>query len=344
MAQNGEEFPQNTHNIPYFSEMSEQLTIDFSEWTTPGSQRPHTPAGEDLRSVADRKSAEMIAANPDNEPICYLSFGSGSSGNSCYVGTRQGGIIVDAGVDADKIVSTLRVNGVSMSNVKGLCLTHDHSDHVRYAYKLLRQNKHIKLYCTNRVLNAILRRHNISSRIKDYHVAIFKEFPFKIGGFSITAFDVPHDAADNAGFCIEYGNRRFVIATDMGEISERARYYMTGAKFLMIEANYDFDMLRRGPYPEYLKARIRTGHGHMDNADTATFLADIADKGLRNIFLCHLSKDNNKPELALSIIQQALEERGLKVGDGSGSLEDRNSDISLMALPRFEPTPWMRLR
>lgn len=133
---------------------------------------------------------------------------------------------MDAGVDSDRIADTLRVNGVSMSQVKGLCLTHDHSDHVRYAYKLLRANKHLRLYCTNRVLNAILRRHSISKRIKDYHVPIFKEFPFKLADFTVTAFDVPHDAADNAGFCLEYGDKCFVMATDLGEVSERARFYM----------------------------------------------------------------------------------------------------------------------
>lgn len=327
--------------------MTEQLTIDFGDWELPNrgeQERPLTPAGPDLRSVQARADALARENDPSRDPICYISFGSGSSGNSCYIGTRRGGLIVDAGVDADKIADTLRVNGVNMSQVKGLCLTHDHSDHVRYAYKLLRTNKHLRLYCTNRVLNAILRRHNISKRIKDYHVPIFKEFPFKLADFTITAFDVPHDAADNAGFCLEYGNKCFVMATDLGEVSERARFYMTKANFLMIEANYDLQMLLRGPYPEYLKARIRTDHGHLDNADTARFLAEIAGPQLRRVFLCHLSQDNNTPEKALSAIRAALEGRGLKVGDCSGSLEDRAADLGLMALPRFTPTPWMCLR
>lgn len=330
--------------------MTEQLTIDFGDWELPcrpggaGQGRPLTPAGPDMRSVQARMEAMAREADPAREPLCYISFGSGSSGNSCYVGTRRGGLIVDAGVDADKVADTLRVNGVSMSQVKGLCLTHDHSDHVRYAYKLLRANKHLRLYCTNRVLNAILRRHSISKRIKDYHVPIFKEFPFKLADFTVTAFDVPHDAADNAGFCLEYGDKCFVMATDLGEVSERARHYMAKANFLMIEANYDLHMLMHGPYPEYLKARIRTDHGHMDNEDTARFLAEIAGEGLRKVFLCHLSQDNNTPEKALGVIRAALESRGLKVGDGSESLEDRAADLSLMALPRFTPTPWMCLR
>lgn len=326
--------------------MSRQLTINFEEWGTsevPG--RPFTPAaGADLRSIAARREEEMRAVDPRRDPICYISFGSGSSGNSCYIGNRNGGLIVDAGVDADKITDTLRIHGISMQHVRGLCLTHDHSDHVRYAYKLLRHNKHLRLYCTNRVLNAILRRHSISKLIKEYHRPIFKEFPFEVAGFTITAFDVPHDAADNAGFCFDYGGRRFVMATDLGEVSERARFYMEKANFLMIEANYDLQMLLHGPYPEYLKARIRTVHGHLDNVDTACFLASIIGPQLRYIFLCHLSLDNNTPEKALTTIRSALTERGVSIGDCSDTIEDRAADVRLMALPRLESTRRFNLR
>lgn len=324
--------------------MSVQLSIDFGEWELPAStdnSRPLTPASSDLRSIAMRSLVEDTSMRT---PISYISFGSGSSGNSCYVGTPAGGVIVDAGVSPDIVVDTLKSNGVSMEKVKGICLTHDHSDHVRYVYKLLRAHKHLRVYCTNRVLNAILRRHNISKRIKDYHIPVFKEFPFTLGGFDITAFDVPHDAADNAGFCFRYGGKCFVIATDMGEISERARFYMTQANFLVIEANYDLDMLIHGPYPEYLKARIRTSRGHMDNSDTARFLSEIASTGLRYVFLCHLSKDNNTPEKALDVVRAALLSKGLTVGDCSESIAARSCDMQLMALPRFTPTRWMHLR
>lgn len=325
---------------------SQQLSINFDEWDISNTPvRPVTPASEsDLRSVAARSELPAIKEDLSREPLDYISFGSGSSGNSCYIGTRSGGIIVDAGVNPDFIADTLRINGISMQHVKGLCLTHDHSDHVRYAYKLLRTNRHLRLYCTNRVLNAILRRHSISSRIKDYHQPIFKEFPFKIADFVITAFDVPHDAADNAGFCIEFANKRFVMATDLGEVSERARFYMEQANYLMIEANYDLHMLRFGPYPEYLKARICTDRGHLDNEDTARFLGEIAGPQLKYIFLCHLSKDNNTPEKALGAVSSVLRSRGINIGDCSESIADRAADIHLMALPRFTATRRFVLR
>ena len=321
-----------------------QYTINFDEWDIPAPDtRPLTPAGgADMRSAALRAKVTEEAVR--NQPFQYMSFGSGSSGNACYIGSQRGGVIVDCGVNPDVILPALRANGVGPEKILAVLLTHDHTDHVKYAYKLLRTLKAPRLYCTNRVLNAVLRRHNVSKRIKDYHQPIFKEFPFKVGEMEITAFDVPHDAADNAGFCFQLGSRRFVMATDLGEVSERARYYMKEADFLMIEANYDLDMLRHGPYPEYLKARIQTSIGHMDNAATAAFLAEEGWTHLRHIFLCHLSADNNRPEVALSAIRAALEGRGLTVGAGEETLQDRSCDVQLVALPRFAPTRWHILR
>lgn len=279
------------------------------------------------------------------ERLMFISFGSGSSGNCAYLGTDKGGLLIDAGVDQARVVNTLLRAGIDMSSVGGIILTHDHGDHVKYAYMMLRRFRHMRLYCTPKALNGLLRRHNISRRIKDYHQPIFKEFTFHVGQFAITPFEVSHDGTDNVGFMIEAGQHRFVVATDMGVITERADYYMRQATHLMIEANYDRTMLLNGTYPEYLKARILASHGHMDNSATAAYLAEIAGKtGLRHIFLCHLSHDNNTPETALRAIGDALRESNLTVGDFSCSIDTVTADIQLMALPRFEATPLIVLR
>lgn len=233
----------------------------------------------------------------------------------------------------------LKANGIEMGKVKGLLLTHDHTDHIKYAYNLLRNNRHLKLYCTPRVLNGILRRHSISRRIKEYHIPVFKEIPFKVGDFEITAFDVPHDGSDNMGFSLIFENRRFVLATDLGAVTDRARHYMSQANYLVIESNYDLKMLLEGPYPEYLKARIRTDRGHLDNTATAAFLSEIVNSELKYVFLCHLSQENNIPSLAVKTTRDALEKLGKKVGDCSNSLATRDADLQLMALPRKEPSP-----
>lgn len=298
----------------------DQPRIDFSV-PAPG----HTLSPEEAARMSSRR-------------LDFISFGSGSSGNCSYIGAGKGGILIDAGVKDTYVEETLRQHGISMRDVGGILLTHDHSDHVRYVYTLLRANKHMRLFCTNRVLTGILRRHSISKRIKEYHTPIFKEIPFRIFDFEITAFEVPHDGSDNMGFSVEFDGRHFVLATDLGAVTERARHYMSQANYLMIEANYDLQMLRTGRYPEYLKARIQTASGHLDNTDTAAFLKEIVNPALEYIFLCHLSQDNNTPEKALAAVHSALTEAGVSIGDADGSAESRGRDVQLMALPRFEAT------
>lgn len=282
---------------------------------------------------------------PSIDRLKFISFGSGSSGNCAYIGDDTSGFLIDAGVEMDKVADELKRNGIDIRTVKGIVLTHDHSDHVRFAYTILRKYRHMHVYCTPRTLNGLLRRHAISNRIKDYHQPIYKEHPFKLGNFTIVAFEVKHDGTDNAGFHISNGGHNLVVATDLGCISERADHYMRQANYLMIESNYDADMLTKGAYPEYLKARIRSENGHLDNRVTAEYLAKIYTPALRNIFLCHLSKDNNTPELALETVESALRATGLtEIGDCSGSPYSRMAPVQLMALPRFESTGLISLR
>ncbi len=334
-------------------DFSSHPQLPFEEWQVDAPQKGISQQGQAGKTDLDSRKAvsetditeeDLRRDNLSDRNLNFISLGSGSSGNCCYIGTKRGGILVDAGVKTEEIVKMLSSHGVSMNSVKALLLTHDHSDHVRFAYNILRSHKHIRLFCTNRVLNGMLRRHSISKRIKDYHNPIFKEIPFKILDFEITAFEVPHDGTDNMGFSIEFDSRRFVLATDLGAVTERAYHYMSQANYLVIEANYDLDMLRFGGYPEYLKARIQTQNGHMDNRDTAQFLCDIINPDLKYIFLCHLSKDNNTPAKAVKTIRDALERMGKRVGSASETILDRQADVQLMALPRYDATNWFVFR
>ncbi|MDE5674870.1 MAG: MBL fold metallo-hydrolase [Muribaculaceae bacterium] len=315
-----------------------QMRIPFEEWEK-DEEKPVVPVRRNIYAAAEIPQKKQSESSPSERRLYYFSMGSGSSGNCCYIGTGKGGVIIDAGVKADSIESMLKANGIDISKVYGVLLTHDHSDHVKYVYTLVRAHKHMRVFCTNRVLNGIMRRHSISKRLKEYHTPIFKEIPFTIGELDITAFEVPHDGSDNMGFSISYDNRRFVLATDLGAVKERARYYMSRANYLVIEANYDLQMLKMGRYPEYLKARIQTEDGHLDNMQTAAFVKEIINPDLSHIFLCHLSQDNNTPEKALEAVRGALEEMGKKVGGACNTIEDRSADVQLMALPRFETTP-----
>ena len=341
------------------SQSSPGLFDDLESSLFPEIEMPGVPSiARDARSMASLREAtrqntifgedDTFSPLEDLAPIdrlSFISFGSGSSGNCAYIGDGDSGFLIDAGVDCHKVEIELKRNGIDMKSVKGIVLTHDHSDHVHYAYSIVRAHRHMHVYCTPRTLTGLLRRHCISNRITDYHVAIYKEHPFKIGNFSVLAFEVLHDGCVNAGFFISHGKHSMTVATDLGCVSERADFYMRQANYLMIEANYDNDMLTAGSYPEYLKARIRSDNGHLDNKVTAAYLAGIYSERLKNIFLCHLSKDNNSPEVALKTVEDALLATGItSVGDGSGTPYARMAPIQLIALPRFDSTGLITLR
>lgn len=309
--------------------------------------------------VSAEAANQSVGLNPASlarpEAIRFISFGSGSSGNCAYLGNSDGGILIDAGVDNNTVMKQLVENGIDARKIAGIVLTHDHSDHVRYAYALLRHNRHMLLYCTQRALNGLLRRHSISRRIKDYHKPVYKEFEFEAGGFTITPFETSHDGSDNAGFYITRGNHSFVVATDMGVITARADHYMRRAHYLMLESNYDAYMLEHGRYAEFLKSRIRSATGHLDNRQAAEFAASLFRNAdgtavpeptlLTHLFLCHLSDDNNTPEKALECMREALAEAGAEVCDASEpNTPDEGRRVRLTALPRYVSSPLYILR
>lgn len=297
-------------------------------------QRPAAPAAsadEDFSLPEEMRGGQGSSAHR----LRFMSLGSGSSGNCSYVGVHGCGILVDAGVDNNFVIEKLLRSGIDMSELRGILLTHDHADHVRYAYALLRRNPHMRLFATPRVLEGLLRRHNISRRIKDYHSAIYKEHEYTFGPMTVVPFETSHDGTDNAGFAITCGTATLVIATDMGCVTERADFYLRRATSMVIESNYDAQMLTTGRYPEYLKSRIRSERGHMDNADTARYLAEIISPGrLRHIFLCHLSNDNNTPSTALATVGDALTAAG--TAPAATPVEVGIGRVFLTALPRYE--------
>lgn len=323
-----------------FNNKYRQLRIGDSRWVEKYAIEENTNELDD--SQDEQPDPEHDDADQWSG-VQFVSFGSGSSGNCAYLGTENSGVLIDAGVDPAHVYHDLQANGISINKVKGIILTHDHADHIRYAYKLVRENKHLRIYCTPRLMGGLLRHHNVSRRIKDYQVSIFKEIPFFLAGMRFTAFDISHDAIDNMGFSIEIGDNTFVIATDMGVITERASHYMRQANFLMIESNYDLKMLDSGHYPEYLKARVRGEKGHLDNMVAAQFVADNYHKNLKWVFLCHLSNDNNTPEIAVKAMSEALQQRGVTVGDGTNSLDSRYKDVQVYALPRYDTSLWFVL-
>ena len=261
----------------------------------------------------------LFGINENKSKYKFFSIGSGSSGNCYYLGNDNHGILIDAGVGIRKITKTLREYGVSMNKIRGVLITHDHTDHIKTAGCLgIKHN--IPIYTTEAIHFGLRRSKFLQGELYGSKKIIEKETPFRIESFTITAFEVPHDSIENVGFHIQFDGQIFVLLTDVGRITPTIRKYAGSANHLVMEANYDDQMLTDGHYPPHLKQRISSGMGHLSNFLSAEFLGSIYHQDLRNVWLCHLSQDNNKPELAYSTIAQSLCRAGAEI-DVNLSLE-----------------------
>lgn len=257
-----------------------------------------------------------------------MCLASGSSGNCFFLGTEKYGVLIDAGIGLRTIRKRLKDAGVDVTKIRGVFVTHDHADHIKSVGNIA-ERFNIPIYATQLVHKGIRCGHCVTQDISSLNTRyIQKEQPVEIEDMRITAFDVPHDGTDNMGYHIEIDGRVFCFLTDLGEITPTAATYIAGANYLIIEANYDRDMLLHGKYPAYLKERVNSDHGHMCNEDTANFLAQHYPENLRAIWLCHLSKDNNRPDIAYHTVKEKLKEVDIIV--------DR--DVQLVALQRGIPT------
>jgi phosphoribosyl 1,2-cyclic phosphodiesterase len=243
-----------------------------------------------------------------------MSLASGSSGNCYYLGSEEEGILIDAGMGARSIRKKMRTAGLDFETVRAVLLTHEHCDHIRGIRGLWARHC-VPVYGTREVVGAMCRtRYGTGIREEECREVI-KNVSFKIGGFRITAFDVPHDSVDHVGYFIENGGVRWMIATDVGKVTETIEDYMGKSTHVVVEANYDTELLLKGSYPEELKARIRGGGGHMSNEETGELIGRCYHGEMRQVWLCHLSGENNEPELAYGAVTSRLLQRGVRVGE-----------------------------
>lgn len=243
-----------------------------------------------------------------------LSLSSGSSGNCYYLGTSEYGILIDAGIGFRTIKKYLREYGVAIETIVAVLVTHDHADHIKTVGGLANK-MNLPVYATEAVHQGIARNPCSENIVNTSKRVIEKEVPFQIRDFQITAFDVPHDSLENVGYHITFEGNTFVLVTDVGRITDTITRYASKANHLIMEANYDEEMLRNGRYPEYLKRRIANGSGHLSNRQSGEFLASIYTPLLQEVWLCHLSNDNNHPEIAYKTVEACLANNKIFVGN-----------------------------
>jgi phosphoribosyl 1,2-cyclic phosphodiesterase len=220
---------------------------------------------------------------------------SSSKGNCIYFGDSECGILIDCGVSCKRICEALAENGLSPDSVKGIFITHTHSDHIKGLTVFLKKHP-VPLYAQQRNLDILFS----GGKLPAGTVCIPVDGTTSdVGGFSVTPFVTPHDAPASCGYRVRYPDgKTAVLCTDLGEVTETVWQSITGADLVMLESNYDADMLRCGSYPPELKQRIASDRGHLSNVECGERLAMLAEQGTMNFVLGHLSEENNTPKLA----------------------------------------------
>ena len=244
--------------------------------------------------------------------IRYCSLFSGSSGNSTYVGTTDGGLLIDVGVSARRIVNALRQRDIDPSSIRAVLLTHEHSDHISGLQVLCRQFGW-PVIASEGTLDGLTAQNKVSGEQKLYMLPVGRSV--SVAGLQVTPYETPHDSRQCYGYRIDAENgRSLAMATDLGYLPEQVLQTIAGCDFVHIESNHDPLMLQNGPYPYSLKQRIRGPGGHLSNGDCAAALPRLVAAGATRIVLAHLSAHNNTPELARSTAERALTDAGVAVG------------------------------
>jgi phosphoribosyl 1,2-cyclic phosphodiesterase len=239
-------------------------------------------------------------------------LGSGSSGNAVVIQTGRTAVLVDAGFGVRALASRLRQVGVAPSAISAILLTHEHSDHACGARAFARLHG-IPLVSDPRTIKAVVELPEAGATISARPVERV-ELPLgsstRLRDLEVRSFAISHDAVAPAGFRLSTGAWSVVVVTDTGEAQAPMIEAMRGASLLMIEANHDKQRLLRGPYPYHLKRRILSPTGHLSNEQTSQALASILDDGPRWVWLAHLSRTNNTPDLARTSVREYLSVRG----------------------------------
>ncbi len=243
----------------------------------------------------------------------FISFGSGSSGNCYLLQTDNSCLMIDSGVGVRALKRFFHDYGISFSCINNILVTHDHADHVKSVGALSNESG-IPVYATEAVHKGIQKNYCVRKKIEPSCVRVIeKGVEYKIDEFKVTPFDVPHDSNDNVGYRIETQGIVFCLMTDIGHVTDDIKANIALADYLVIEANHDEAMLMSGPYPQYLKERVSGPYGHLSNRLCGETVAENASEHLKHVWLCHLSEENNHPELVRKTIETLFHEKGLSV-------------------------------
>ncbi len=236
-----------------------------------------------------------------------MSIASGSSGNCIYVGNDNTHLLIDTGISRKRIEEGLNTIGLTLSDMSGILVTHEHSDHISGLGVIMRKYD-IPVYGTNGTIEEAAKTKYLDKVDLSLLNGVYTDEDYEIGSLKIRPFSISHDAAEPCGYRISAigQDKALAIATDMGCYNDYIVENLKNLDAILLEANHDVKMLQVGSYPYYLKQRILGKHGHLCNEMSGRLLDEILSDRLKKIYLGHLSKENNYPDLAYESVRSEI--------------------------------------
>jgi phosphoribosyl 1,2-cyclic phosphodiesterase len=266
-------------------------------------------------------------------PVSLTILGSGSAGNCAYVETPRARVLIDAGFSLRQIRKRLALIGRTPENLTGILVTHEHSDHVQ-GLAQLSEKLRIPVYCNRPTQEAI--EYQIKARLV---CRLFSTgATFELEDLLVETFSIPHDAQDPVGFLLKSDVGNIGFLTDLGHATRLALERIRKANVLVLESNHDVKLLQDCPHrPWSLKQRILSRHGHLCNEAAADVAEQIMSSELQHLFLAHLSRECNRPQLAFQVMQRRLE----KIGAHHVRLQvtSQSEPCAMISLQKSEPAP-----
>ena len=236
--------------------------------------------------------------------FCVLA--SSSKGNSSWLSCGESSILIDAGISCRRMCNCIAQLGGEAGKLSAVLITHEHTDHIGGLLNLLKKTG-AKVFAPQAVVDYIIKNGYVPAGA---NLNIVTDKPFEVNDIEIRAFATPHDSEASVGYRITLPDGETVgIATDLGYVTEEVRNGVMGCRTVLLESNYDSRLLDMGSYPWFLKQRIRSERGHLENSDSAKFADDLIENGTVRLFLGHLSRENNNPALALQTAEEVLRQR-----------------------------------
>ncbi len=259
----------------------------------------------------------------------FTSIASGSSGNCTYVGSENTHILIDAGVSKKRIEEGLNGLGVSLSDLSAIFVTHEHVDHIAALHTILKKYD-IPIYATGGTIEGIRNSDKKCEMIDSRFIPVQVDRAVSVGDMIINPMKISHDANEPCGYRVYCGDKKVGIATDLGCYTDYTVECLLDCDALLLEANHDVRMLQTGPYPYQLKRRILGDMGHLSNEKSGELLCKLLNDKMKGIFLGHLSKENNLPELAYETVRVEID---------MGENPFHSSDFQIMVAKRSELSP-----